>query len=252
MENNMRDEIGETPERIIVPGDSDASLIFLREVNKVFKTGSGEVSVLKDINFSVRTAEFVVVEGPSGSGKSTLLNMITGIDRPTSGEVIVTGEPVHDMSENRLASWRGVSVGVIFQFFQLLPTLTILENVILPMDFSNVYHRTERPERAMTLLELVGIADHAHKLPSSMSGGEQQRAAIARALANDPPLLVADEPTGNLDTKTALGMFDLFNSLIEKGKTLLVVTHDLRLSEHASRVALLEDGRIMNGSEKSQ
>ena len=232
--------------------DYRSSLICLREVNKVFKTGSGEVLVLKNINFKVQPGEFVVVEGPSGSGKSTLLNMITGIDRPTSGEVIVTGEPVHELSENRLAAWRGMSIGVIFQFFQLLPTLTILENVILPMDFANLYQRSERPERAMELLDMVGIADHAHKLPSSMSGGEQQRAAIARSLANDPPLLVADEPTGNLDTKTAFGMFDLFNSLIEKGKTLLVVTHDLRLSAHASRVAILEDGRIINGSKENQ
>ena len=248
----MSDTVAEKPEEVMVPAEHDPYLIYLREVNKAFKTGSGEVLVLKDINFKVQPSEFVVVEGPSGSGKSTLLNMITGIDRPTSGEVIVTGEPVHELSENRLAAWRGMSIGVIFQFFQLLPTLTILENVILPMDFANVYQRSERPERAMALLEMVGIADHAHKLPSSMSGGEQQRAAIARSLANDPPLLVADEPTGNLDTKTAFGMFDLFNSLIEKGKTLLVVTHDPRLSEHASRVAVLEDGRIISGSENSQ
>lgn len=223
-------------------------LINLNNVNKVYRSGSGDVTVLKDINFTVGQSEFVVVEGPSGSGKSTLLNMITGIDRPTSGEVFVAGEPVHEMSENRLAAWRGVSIGVIFQFFQLLPTLTILENVILPMDFANIYQRSERPKRALEYLDLVGIADHAYKLPSTLSGGEQQRAAIARSLANDPPLIVADEPTGNLDTKTAFGMFKLFDELIQKGKTLLIVTHDLRLSEHASRVATLEDGRLVNGS----
>jgi putative ABC transport system ATP-binding protein len=223
-------------------------LISLNNVNKTYKSGSGEVAVLKDVDFKVKQGEFVVVEGPSGSGKSTLLNMITGIDRPTSGEVIVAGEPVHQMGENRLAAWRGVSIGVIFQFFQLLPTLTILENVILPMDFANVYQRSERPERAMAFLELVGIAQHANKLPSSMSGGEQQRAAIARALANDPPLIVADEPTGNLDTKTALGMFQLFDELIKGGKTLLIVTHDVRLSAHATRVAVLEDGQIVTRS----
>lgn len=250
MVKSMNDEKEHDEER--TPAQGNGFLIDLREVNKSFKTGSGEVAVLKDINFSVDAGEFVVVEGPSGSGKSTLLNMITGIDRPTSGEVFVAGEPVHELSENRLAAWRGISIGVIFQFFQLLPTLTILENVILPMDFSNVYQRSERPAQAMQLLELVGIADHANKLPASMSGGEQQRAAIARSLANNPPLLVADEPTGNLDTKTAFGMFDLFNSLIDKGKTLLVVTHDLRLSEHASRVALLEDGRIKSGSTKTK
>lgn len=250
MVKSMNDEKEHNEEK--TPAQGNGFLIDLREVNKSFKTGSGEVAVLKDIDFSVDAGEFVVVEGPSGSGKSTLLNMITGIDRPTSGEVFVAGEPVHELSENRLAAWRGISIGVIFQFFQLLPTLTILENVILPMDFSNVYQRSERPAQAMQLLELVGIADHANKLPSSMSGGEQQRAAIARSLANNPPLLVADEPTGNLDTKTAFGMFDLFNSLIDKGKTLLVVTHDLRLSEHASRVALLEDGRIKSGSTKTK
>lgn len=232
--------------------EAPSFLISLNQVNKIYRSGSGDVQVLKDVNFKVDKSEFVVVEGPSGSGKSTLLNMITGIDRPTSGEVFVAGQPIHQLSENRLAAWRGASIGVIFQFFQLLPTLTILENVILPMDFANVYQRSERPRRAMQCLELVGIASHAHKLPSSMSGGEQQRAAIARALANDPPLIVADEPTGNLDTKTAIGMFQLFDELIEKGKTLLIVTHDLRLSEHASRVAILEDGCLKNGSKKKR
>jgi putative ABC transport system ATP-binding protein len=202
------------------------------------------VTVLKDIDLHVDKGEFVGVVGPSGSGKSTLLNMITGIDRPTSGEVYVGGQAVHKLSENQLARWRGKNVGVIFQFFQLLPTLTILENVMLPMDFCNVYKRRQRKKAAMNLLEQVGIPDQAHKLPSSLSGGQQQRAAIARALANDPPVIVADEPTGNLDTQTAAEMFALFDRLVDEGKTLLVVTHDRELSAQMRRVIHLLDGRI--------
>jgi len=190
-----------------VESSTNQALIDLRDVVKTYETGAGGVTVLRDITLQMRPGEFVGVVGPSGSGKSTLLNMITGIDRPTSGEVFVGGEAVHTLSENRLARWRGRNVGVVFQFFQLLPTLTILENVMLPMDFCNVYRRRERKQRAMYLLEQVGIADHAHKLPCALSGGEQQRAAIARALANDPPLIVADEPTGNLDTSTADELF---------------------------------------------
>jgi putative ABC transport system ATP-binding protein len=219
-------------------------LIDLRDVVKTYETGAGELTVLKDVTLQVQSGEFVSVVGPSGSGKSTLLNMITGIDRPTSGEVFVGGETVHRMSENQLARWRGRNVGVIFQFFQLLPTLTIQENVMLPMDFCKVYKRRERKKKALQLLEQVGIADHAHKLPSALSGGEQQRAAIARALANDPPLIVADEPTGNLDTVTADGVFVLFEKLVHEGKTLMVVTHDRSLSVRTGRVIHLLDGRI--------
>jgi putative ABC transport system ATP-binding protein len=222
----------------------DQTLIDLRDVFKSYETGAGEVPVLKDVDLRVREGEFVGVVGPSGSGKSTLLNMITGIDRPSSGEVFVARQAVHKMSENQLARWRGKNVGVIFQFFQLLPTLTILENVMLPMDFCNVYKRRERKKKAMQLLEMVGIADQAHKLPSALSGGQQQRAAIARALANDPPVIVADEPTGNLDTQTAAEMFALFDRLVDQGKTLLVVTHDRDLSEQMRRVIHLLDGRI--------
>jgi putative ABC transport system ATP-binding protein len=219
-------------------------LIDLRDVVKTYETGAGGVTVLKDIDLRVNEGEFVGVVGPSGSGKSTLLNMITGIDRPTSGEVYVAGEAVHGMSENQLARWRGKNVGVIFQFFQLLPTLTIVENVMLPMDFCNVYKRRERKKKAMYLLEQVDIAEHAHKLPNALSGGEQQRAAIARALANDPPVVVGDEPTGNLDTHTASEMFTLFDNLVDQGKTLLVVTHDRELSKQMGRVIHLLDGRI--------
>ena len=224
--------------------DVNGVLIDLRDVVKTYKTGAGDVTVLRDITLQVQSGEFVSVVGPSGSGKSTLLNMITGIDRPTEGEVFVGGETVHGLSENQLARWRGRNVGVIFQFFQLLPTLTILENVMLPMDFCKVYRRRERKSKAMHLLEQVGIAEHAHKLPSALSGGEQQRAAIARALANDPPLVVADEPTGNLDTSTANEVFVLFEKLVAQGKTLMVVTHDRSLSSRTERVLHLLDGRI--------
>jgi len=227
-----------------VYGSNGHALIDLREVLKNYETGAGEVTVLKEINLQVQEGEFVSVVGPSGSGKSTLLNMITGIDRPTSGEVVVGGEAVHELSENQLARWRGRNVGVIFQFFQLLPTLSIMENVMLPMDFCNVYKRRERKERAMQLLEMVDIADQAHKLPSALSGGQQQRAAIARALANDPPVIVADEPTGNLDTVTANDVFVLFERLVGQGKTLMIVTHDRSLSERTGRVIHLLDGRL--------
>jgi putative ABC transport system ATP-binding protein len=223
---------------------TNEKIIDLRQVFKAYDTEAGSVMVLKDINLEVDPGEFVSIVGPSGSGKSTLLNMITGIDAPTDGEVHVAGHPIHGLNENDLARWRGRQVGVVFQFFQLLPTLTVLENVILPMDFCNVYARGEREERAMHWLERVGIPEQAHKLPSQLSGGQQQRAAIARALANDPPLVVADEPTGNLDSKTAREVFDLFDALDSEGKTMVVVTHDKALSERAERVLHLFDGRI--------
>jgi putative ABC transport system ATP-binding protein len=224
-------------------GDNQV-LIDLRDVVKTYQTGAGGTTVLKSVSLQVQAGEFVSVVGPSGSGKSTLLNMVTGIDRPTGGEVFVGGQAVHTLSENQLARWRGRYVGVIFQFFQLLPTLTILENVMLPMDFCNVYRGRQRQERAMHLLEQVGIAGHAHKLPSALSGGEQQRAAIARALANDPPVIVADEPTGNLDTATAAAVFALFEELVAQGKTMMIVTHDRSLSAQTRRVLHLLDGRL--------
>ena len=173
-------------------------LVEVIELVKSFPVGGGEVTVLKGISFDVKPGEFVSIVGPSGNGKSTLLNMITGIDRPTAGEVIVTGQKVHKMSENHLAAWRGKHVGIVFQFFQMLPSLSLLQNIILPMDLASKYSPRERNQRAMHLLELVGLQDQANKLPGMVSGGQQQRAAIARALANDPELIVADEPTGNL------------------------------------------------------
>jgi len=219
-------------------------VVQVKEVVKSFPVGDGEITVLKGISFDVKNGEFVSIVGPSGNGKSTLLNMITGIDRPTKGEVIVTGREVHRMSENKLAAWRGQHVGIIFQFFQMLPALSLLQNVMLPMDFAKKIPARERRERAMQLLEMVDIADQANKLPSMVSGGQQQRSAIARALANDPNLIVADEPTGNLDTRTAQDIFDLFTKLVEQGKTMIMVTHDKELSRRVPRVVEIIDGRI--------
>jgi putative ABC transport system ATP-binding protein len=216
----------------------------IKGVVKSFPLGGGEITILKGISFSVNSGEFVSIVGPSGNGKSTLLNMITGIDRPTGGEVIVTGREVHRMSENQLAAWRGQHVGIVFQFFQMLPALSLLQNIILPMDFARKYSPRERRERAMNLLEVVNLADQAHKLPGAVSGGQQQRAAIARALANDPELIVADEPTGNLDQRTAHDIFDLFNNLVKQGKTLVMVTHDKELARRVPRVVEITDGKI--------
>ncbi len=211
---------------------------------KIYDTPAGKFYALRGVNLRVDTHEFVAVIGKSGSGKSTLINMITGIDRPTSGEVFVGDTAVHQLSESQMAVWRGKHVGVIFQFFQLLPTLTLVENVMLPMDFCHTYAPRERYERAMQLLAHVDMAQHAHKLPSAVSGGQQQRVAIARALANDPPVIVADEPTGNLDSKTANQVFDLFTRLVEAGKTILMVTHDQDLARRVTRAVLVADGEI--------
>jgi putative ABC transport system ATP-binding protein len=213
------------------------------EVVKSFPVGDGEVTVLKGISFNVAPGEFVSIVGPSGNGKSTLLNMITGIDRPTGGQVIVTGQEVNKMSENQLAAWRGKHVGIVFQFFQMLPALSLLQNIILPMDLARKYTPRERRERAMYLLELVGMQDQANKLPGMVSGG-QQRAAIARSLANDPGLIVADEPTGNLDRRNSGDVFELFGSLVEQGKTLLMVTHDKETARRVPRIVEIIDGRI--------
>jgi putative ABC transport system ATP-binding protein len=218
--------------------------IELRDVVKRFAVGGNQIEILKHVSIEVTAGEFVAIVGPSGSGKSTLLNMITGIDRPTSGEVMVLGQAVHKLSENGLARWRGQCVGIIFQFFQLLPALTLLKNVILPMDLAGKYSRRERRARALQLLDMVGLADQAHKLPGMVSGGQQQRAAIVRALANDPPLLVADEPTGNLDTATAHKVFDLFHQFVAEGKTMVVVTHDKDLAQEVPRKVVIADGQI--------
>src|SRR6266498_5376606 len=225
---------------------SDAHLIDMRQIVKTFQSTAGSFTALKGVDLQIDRGEFVAIIGKSGSGKSTLINMITGIDRPTSGEVLVGDTPVHMLSEGQMAVWRGKNLGVIFQFFQLLPTLSIVENVMLPMDFGNVYEPHERRARAMQLLEQVDMAQHANKLPSAVSGGQQQRVAIARALANDPPILVADEPTGNLDSKTANAVFQLFEELVRAGKTIVIVTHDMDLAKRVSRAVIVADGAIVN------
>jgi ABC-type lipoprotein export system ATPase subunit len=227
-------------------GNGNGHLIDLRNLHKTYHTPAGDFPALKDINLTIDRGEFVAVIGKSGCGKSTLINMITGIDRPSEGEVFVGETAVHTLNEGPMAQWRGRNLGIVFQFFQLLPTLTVVENVMLPMDFCHMYTPRERRERAMHLLDLVGVAEHAHKLPTAVSGGQQQRVAIARALANDPPIVVADEPTGNLDSRTSEVVFELFEGLVEQGKTFLIVTHDDDQAQRASRTLLLADGEIVN------
>ncbi len=226
-------------------------LISLEDVRKIYKTKAGQLEVLKGVDFQVGEGEFVAVVGPSGSGKSTLINMITGIDRPSKGEVYVADQRLTNMSENSVAKWRGKNVGVVFQFFQLLPTLTVLENVMMPMYYTNTYGN-QRRQRAMELLERVDLPDVALKYPSQISGGQQQRAAIARALANDPKVLVGDEPTGNLDTVSAGLVFGLFEELVANGTTIVMVTHDRDLAGQVPHVVEVRDGRIMNSQEVDQ
>jgi putative ABC transport system ATP-binding protein len=221
-------------------------LIDLNAVTKSYQTDAGPFLALKDIDLHVEAGEFVAIVGKSGSGKTTLINMITGLDRPTDGEILVGGAAVQKLGENQLAAWRGRTIGVIFQFFQLLPTLTALENVMLPMDFCATPAFAERRARAMELLALMEIEGHANKLPAKLSGGQQQRVAIARALATDPPILAADEPTGNLDSKTAAAVFSLFERLTSLGKTILMVTHDPDLARRAGRQLHIADGVIVN------
>jgi putative ABC transport system ATP-binding protein len=234
--------------------DTPPSLIDVRTVRKTFKTAAGDFQALKGVNLKIQQGEFVGIVGKSGSGKSTLMNMITGIDRPSAGDVYVNQAHLNNMSEAKMAKWRGVNIGVIFQFFQLLPTLTVVENVMLPMDFCNKYTVKERRERALHLLEIVDIAHQAEKLPMMISGGQQQRVAIARALANDAPLIIADEPTGNLDSKTADQVFHFFDSLVKGDKTFVMVTHDHDMAGALGRVVTIADGEIVadTGSQSSQ
>ncbi len=217
-----------------------------RRLTKVYRTPAGEFAALKGIDLQVQRGEFVAVIGKSGSGKSTLINLLTGIDRPTAGEVIIGGEPLHTYDEEQLAAWRGRHMGIVFQFFQLLPTLTLVENVMLPMDINRLYPAAERRERAMRLLEMVELGEQANKRPAQVSGGQQQRVAIARALANDPGLLIADEPTGNLDSATAESIFSLFARLAAEGKTILMVTHDESLAARTHRAVMIADGEVVN------
>jgi len=224
--------------------NGQAPIVDAKNVVKRFSLGATEVTILKGISFQVYPGEFVIIIGPSGNGKSTLLNMCTGIDYPNEGQVIVTGKDIHALNANDQSLWRGEAVGIIFQFFQMMPSLTLFNNVMLPMELAGKYNGQERKERAEHLLEIVGLQEQMHKLPSMVSGGQQQRAAISRALANDPPLLIADEPTGNLDPKSAGIVFDIFKQLVTEGKTIMMVTHDKELAEQVSRQIEIVDGRI--------
>lgn len=227
------------------PANPDV-MIDIRKVVKTFRNAAGEFTVLKGIDLQIRRGEFVAIVGKSGSGKSTLLNMFTGIDHPTGGQVIVNGTDLYAMTESQRSLWRGRNLGIVFQFFQLLPMLSLLENVMLPMDYVGMYDFDERPRRAMQLLDLVGLKDFAHKLPAAVSSGQQQSAAIARALATDAPLLVADEPTGNLDSRSAEVIMDLFDNLVAQGKTIVMVTHDPTLTLRTSRTVIISDGELID------
>ena len=229
---------------MILPGSNP--MIVLRNVQRHYPTAAGAFSALDGVSLGIDRGEFVVVVGQSGSGKSTLLAMLAGIDTPSSGEVFVDGTAVHQLTERAKSAWRGKAVGIVFQFFQLLPTLTTIENVMLPMDFCGTFAAHERRPRAQALLERLGVADQAHKLPSTLSGGQQQRVAVARAMANAPAVLLADEPTGNLDSRTAGDMMEVFTGLVADGQTVVMVTHDAAARKFASRTVTLADGRVVH------
>ena len=243
---------GEAPSTVSFPGEPAKSrththpAIVLKDVSKVFEGAAGTFTALRSVDLQLDYGQFISVVGKSGSGKSTLLNMITGIDHPTSGEVIVDDRRIYEMNESQRAQWRGRTLGIVFQFFQLLPTLSLLENTMLPMDFCDMYPFAERPERAMELLRRVGLERQAHQLPTSVSSGQQQSAAIARALATDPSILLADEPTGNLDSRSAGAILDLFESLAEKGKTIVIVTHDPAITRRTDQTVILSDGEVID------
>ena len=241
-----------TPPGLSEPGLTTAGkLIELRQVSKTYPGAGGGFTALSHIDLEFCAGEYVAIVGKSGSGKSTLLNMLTGIDHPSQGTVRINGVAVHTLGESALASWRGKNIGIVFQFFQLIPTRTILENLLLAMDFVKAIPKNERQRRAERLLQQVGIAQHGRKLPSTLSGGEQQRAAIARALANDPPIVVADEPTGNLDSQTTEVIQGLFKELADAGKTVIVVTHDRTAGARFDRVVTLKDGAVESDQRKS-
>lgn len=222
------------------------TIIKLENITRTYRLPAGEVNAVDNANLEISTGEFVTIVGQSGSGKTTLLNLITAIDLPTNGSVFINGRSLSGMKNKELTRWRGKNIGIVFQFFQLMPTLTVLENVLLPMDFCNVYKTRDRKEYAMSLLKNMGIASHADKLPAYLSGGENQRAAIARALANNPSIICADEPTGNLDSETSERILNLFSSLRDKGKTILMVTHEHDISSWADRELEMKDGRIIS------
>lgn len=221
-------------------------LVRLQNVVKTYRTKAGDLDALKGVTLEIGQGDFVSIVGKSGAGKSTLVNMIAGLDRISSGQVWVDQTPVHELNERQIAPWRGRNVGIVYQSFELIPTLSLLDNVMLPMDFCGLYHPQESRERAMSLLTQVGLAEHVEKPPTKISGGQQQRVAIARALANDPTLIVADEPTGNLDSATAEDILALFETLVAHGRTIVMVTHDSGLARRTSRTLWIADGQIVN------
>jgi putative ABC transport system ATP-binding protein len=224
---------------------SSQPLIALHQIGKTYPGAAGTFSALADIDLTIERGEFVAVVGQSGSGKSTLLNLLAGIDRPSHGEIVVDRQALHTLPERALSAWRGRAVGIVFQFFQLLPTLTAAENVMLPMDFCNQWPARERRARALALLERLGVVDQADKLPAALSGGQQQRVAVARALANAPALLLADEPTGNLDSRSAQALLQILAELVAEGQTVVMVTHERAAIAYATRTVTLADGRIV-------
>jgi len=236
---------------LVKEAEAAGTLVEVKDLYKVYSTSAGDFTALNDINMQVERGEFLGIVGKSGAGKSTLVNMITGVDHLTSGKIWVGGVPVHALNEDEMALWRGKNVGVIYQSFELMPTLSILDNVMLPMDFCGLYVNGESQERAMDLLRMVEMDDQHHKVPSTISGGQKQRAAIARALANDPALIVADEPTGNLDTATSEIVFELFEKLVQQGKTIIMVTHDRSLANRFDRVLRITDGEIFTVLEEN-
>jgi putative ABC transport system ATP-binding protein len=237
---------GHSEERTAAEISTDQSLIRLTNLVKTYKSAAGDLTALKSIDLNIQPGEFVTIRGKSGAGKTTLINMLTGVDRITSGEVWVAGLPLHEKRENQLAEWRGRTLGIIYQSFHLMPSLSLLDNVLLPIDFCGIYRNGDSQRRGMELLDQVELKDHAFKPPSAISGGQQQRVAIARALANDPPIIVADEPTGRLDSVTAESIFQIFLELSAQGKTILMVTHDRGLAQRASRTVEIADGRILS------
>ena len=220
-------------------------MIQFRNVNKIYRTGANDYPVLKNVSFGIEKGEYVIITGKSGSGKSTLLNILTGVDNASSGDVMVNGTNILRLDEAQMTRWRGENVGIVFQFFQLIPTLSVLENILLPMDLINRIPQGKRTERAKELLAMVGLSGHDGKMPSALSGGEQQRVAIARAIANNVELIVADEPTGNLDTKNAEMIFDILSELNKSGKTIVMVTHEKDTMKGASRKIIVKDGEVL-------
>lgn len=220
-------------------------LLEARNLWKIYDTPAGGVEALRGVSFTLYPGEFIALIGKSGAGKSTLVNVLTCIDSLTEGEIYFNGQAIHTMTDEQKTRWRGKNLGVVFQFFQLLPTLNLAENIKIAMDLLNAYPVAERHQRALALLKMVGIEEHAYKIPAKISGGQQQRVAIARALANDPPLIIADEPTGNLDSRTAGEIYDLFANLLEKGKTVFLVSHDRAVKRWATRVIEIADGELV-------